>query len=147
MQFYSFKQLMVLSYLQVICSTIIAATFQATECKSHSYPPVVSVANENYSEIVFEQWLSSQLTVQEAYLHFGCPGIFPKLHRLQCFAMQSVVCWGTLLAVTCLLITIVFFLTSTPYWWKSLFWLFSHQMTLITLLTLWVWAFQTDVLQ
>lgn len=36
---------MLLSYLQVIYNTIIAATFQTAECKSDSYPLVVSVAN------------------------------------------------------------------------------------------------------
>lgn len=85
---------MLLSYLQVICSTMIAVTFQTTECKSDSYPLMVSVANWNYSQIVFQQCLSSQMTTQEACHRSGCTGVFPTRHQLQCFTVQSVVCRG-----------------------------------------------------
>lgn len=85
---------MLLSYLQVIFSTIIAATFQTAECKSDPFPLVGSVAHWNCSQIVFEQCLSSETTMQEAYPHSGCTGTFPVLYQLQCFTVQSVVCPG-----------------------------------------------------
>lgn len=85
---------MLLSYLQVICSAIIAATFQTAECKSDPFPLAGSVAHWNCSQIVFEQCLSSEMTMQEAYPRSGCTGTFPMLHQLQCFTEQSVVCRG-----------------------------------------------------
>lgn len=62
--------MMLLSYLQVICSTIIAATFQTAECKSDPFPVVASVAHWDCSQIVFEQCLWSEMTMQEALSSF-----------------------------------------------------------------------------
>lgn len=81
---------MLLSYLQVICSTIIAATFQTAECKSDSYPSD-GLSGKQKLQIVFQQCLSSQMTMRAAYHRSGRTGVFPTRHRLQCFTLRCVV--------------------------------------------------------